>query len=72
MIRAVPRDNPVAIPEEEPIGATEELLLVHVPPEVASVKEVVKPRHKCGEPVIAPGELLTVTTDTTTQLVPDT
>ena len=45
----------------EPILATLVLLLLHVPPEVASLREVVKLPHTEKVPVIAAGNGFTVT-----------
>ncbi len=44
-------------PEEEPIVATAVLLLVHVPPVVASDNVVVDPAHKDVVPVIGESAL---------------
>jgi len=51
---------PVAVPEVEPIVAIDVLLLVHTPPVVASLKDVVRPTHKLGNPVIGAGRGFTV------------
>ena len=56
----VPAATPVAIPEEEPMVATEVLLLLQLPPP-ASVNEVVAPTHTFTIPVINGGPGLTVT-----------
>ena len=56
----VPAVTPVTTPEEL-IVATEVLLLVHVPPPVASPSEVVRPWHTVNAPVIAAGLGLIVT-----------
>ena len=55
-----PEVTPVTIPDVEPMVATPVLLLVHVPPEVASVNVVVKPTHTFVVPPIAAGFGLTV------------
>ena len=56
----VPAVIPVTIPEVEPIEAFA-LLIVQVPPDVGSPKEVVAPMQTVPEPVIVPGKGLTVT-----------
>jgi hypothetical protein len=38
------------------------VLLLHVPPDVAFASVVVAPTHICGVPVIAAGDIFTVTT----------
>jgi hypothetical protein len=48
----VPAEMPVVIPVAEPITATEGLLLLHVPPALASKKGVVAPTHTVPLPVI--------------------
>jgi hypothetical protein len=55
----VPAATPETMPEV-PTVATEVLLLLHVPPEVASLSELVKPGHVVADPVIAAGAGLTV------------
>jgi len=57
---AVPAATPVTIPVEDPIVLTAILLLAHVPPEVASVKEEVSPIHTALPPEIVTGIGLTV------------
>ena len=52
---------PVTIPEPDPTDATEELLLLHTPPETELLNVVVPLRHKDGEPDIIVGNALTVT-----------
>ena len=59
MIILVPPDTPVATPVEAPIAATVLLLLVHMPPVVASLKVDVLPWHIVVVPVIG-RTLLTV------------
>jgi hypothetical protein len=70
----VMRDVPVAIPEttpvEVPIDATVVLLLLHVPPGVPSVSDVLPPTHIARLPVIGAGSGLTVTTTQREQPVP--
>ena len=60
LIVEVPAATPVTMPEEEPMVATEVLLLVHVPPLVASVSVVVWPVHTLVVPAIAAGVGFTV------------
>jgi len=55
-----PEVTPVTVPDVAPIVATPVLLLVHVPPEVASVNVVVRPTHTFVVPPIAAGFGLTV------------
>ena len=56
-----PPDTPVTTPEEDPTVARAVLLLLQVPPEVASVNVVVKNGQTTAVPPIAAGEELTVT-----------
>ena len=56
----IPEVTPVTVPEVEPMVATPVLLLVQLPPEVASVNVVVKPTHTFVVPPIAAGFGLTV------------
>jgi hypothetical protein len=58
-IVAVPDATPVTMPVE-PTVATEVLLLLHVPPEVASLSAAVMPGQMVVVPVIDAGALLTV------------
>ena len=58
---AVPAATPVTTPDAVTV-ATPVLLLVHVPPAVASVSGVVNPTQTDNVPVIAGGKGLTVTT----------
>jgi hypothetical protein len=51
----VPTPTPVATPVDEPIVATEVLLLLHVPPGVPSVKVAVEPWHILYEPMMIDG-----------------
>ena len=60
-IFAVPVEEQLIIPLIEPIGATDPLLLDHVPPAVASLNVIVVPRHAVWAPVIAAGHGLIVT-----------
>jgi hypothetical protein len=57
---AVPADIPVTMPVAMPAAATDTLLLLHAPPEVALVKMVVEPVHTVSIPAIAAGSGLTV------------
>ena len=61
MIVVVPANTPVTIPVEEPIVATVGVLLLHVPPVVASLNVVVEPSQTVNVPVIPAGDGLTVT-----------
>ena len=70
-IVAVPVPIPVTTPVPEPMVPTAVLLLVHVPPAVASLKVVVSPTHAVVVPVMA--EIgPTVTVLVTLQEGPDT
>ena len=57
----VPADTPVTTPVPEPTVALLVLLLLQVPPVVASVNAVVKPAHTLVVPVIEAGNGFTVT-----------
>ena len=61
VIVAVPRDTPVTIPLLIPTVATDVLLLVHVPPAVGSLIDMVAPTQTAVGPVIVPGSGFTVT-----------
>lgn len=64
---------PAATPDTTPelfIVATEVLLLLHVPPVVASLSEVVDPTQTLVVPSIAPGSGFTVTTVVLKHVVP--
>lgn len=50
-----PARIPESSPEDEPIEAMTVLLLVHVPPGVASVNVVVRPAQRVGAPVMGIG-----------------
>jgi hypothetical protein len=56
----VPAATPETIPDE-PTVATEAALLLHVPPDVASLKDMTEPAHTEDEPEMAAGTVLTVT-----------
>ena len=60
-IIAFPVLAPLIIPLAEPIGATDPLLLDHVPPTVTSLNVMDEPRHTVWEPIIAAGNGLIVT-----------
>lgn len=64
---------PVPLPVITPVltfaAAIDELLLLHVPPP-ASLSDVVRPRHRNVEPVIAPGDRFTVAILLTAQPTP--
>jgi hypothetical protein len=64
----VPADTPVTIPVEDPTVATEALLLLHVPPVVASLSDIVRPAPTVLPPLIAAGAGLMVTTRVEEQL----
>jgi hypothetical protein len=66
---AVPAETPAMSPVPLTV-ATPELLLLQVPPVVASATVVLLPAHTAAVPVIADGTGLTVTTLVTLQLVP--
>jgi hypothetical protein len=55
-------DPPVTIPDNEPTLAIAGLLLLQVPPPVASVNVVVSPEHTINTPDIGAGSASTVTT----------
>ena len=57
----VPAETPVTTPVPEPIVATAEVTLVHVPPEGYELNVVVAPVQTLSDPVIAEGAALTVT-----------
>jgi hypothetical protein len=57
----VPAATPVTTPDAEPMVATLVVPLVQVPPDVALVNVLVLPTHTDSEPLIAPGNALTVT-----------
>ena len=61
----VPDDTPYTIPEPVPTVATVVVLLLHEPPLVMLLSDVVPPTHRDGEPVIDAGSGLTVTTKVT-------
>jgi hypothetical protein len=58
----VPAATPHAVPAELPMVATDVLLLLHVPPAVASLRVVQVPAHMVVVPMIAAGNGLTVAT----------
>jgi hypothetical protein len=58
----VPAATPHAVPVELPMVATAVLLLLHVPPAVASLRVVQVPAHMVVVPMIAAGNGLTVAT----------
>jgi len=60
VITGLPPATPVTIPELEPTVASAVLLLVHVPPVVASLNVVVANGQRTIVPVIAAGSGLTV------------
>jgi hypothetical protein len=66
MIVVVPLETPVTMPVDEPIVATEVLVLLQVTPAVASVNVMVLPTHTAGGPEIG-AVALTVTVVETEQ-----
>src|ERR1700752_3196741 len=62
VMTVVPATNPVTIPVAEPTLPAVGLLLLHVPPVVASVRVVLPPTHTLAVPLITPGNAFTVTT----------
>ena len=56
----IPAAMPAASPEEEPMVTMDVLLLLHVPPVVASVNSVVSPTQIVSNPAIAGGRGVTV------------
>ena len=66
----VPADTPITRPVDEPIVATGVMLLLQVPPVVASLSKVVAPTHTLAVPVIAGGPEVTVTVVVDIQLPP--
>jgi hypothetical protein len=59
------------IPVVAPAVATVVILLVQVPPVVASVNVIVEPVHTAAVPNMGPGAEFTVTTAVLVQPVPD-
>ena len=68
MVVLVPTIRPVIFPD--PSIEALLLLLLHVPPELASLNDTVVPKHSELEPWIGNGLGLTVTTLETVQLAP--
>jgi hypothetical protein len=56
-----PNATPVTTPVEDPTVAIAVLLLLQVPPEIASLRAVVRPEHTTVLPVIAAGREFTDT-----------
>ncbi len=69
MIVAFPPATPVTIPEFRLTVALAVLLLLHVPPDTASVNDVVLPAHTVAVPLIVEGVPLIVATLVTKQPV---
>lgn len=67
LITELPASSAVTAPEEEPMMATDPLLLVHVPVPDALVSVVVVPEQSVREPPIAAGSATTVTVRVATQ-----
>jgi hypothetical protein len=61
VIIGLPGNNPVTTPVVPPTVASDELLLLQLPPGTASVSVVVVPIQITGEPDIGAGLALTVT-----------
>jgi hypothetical protein len=61
VIVATPVAMPVTTPVEEPTVATDELLLVQLPPATDSVSEILEPAQTVEGPDIAVGTGVTVT-----------
>ena len=61
MVLVTNTDPPVTRPLVELIVAVPVALLTHVPPAGISLNDVVKPAHTVSEPVMVPGNELTVT-----------
>ena len=59
----VPAVTPVTTPEPDPTVAMVISLLLHTPPEVASLNVVVRPGHTLVVPVIDGNALITDTVD---------
>ena len=57
---AVPAPTLLTIPLADPIVITEVLLLLHVPPDMPSLKLIVIPGHILTTPLTAAGDGLTV------------
>lgn len=66
VMTAVPLLTPVMIPEKKPAVAMPVALLLQVPPVVALLSVVVVPAHNTLVPVMAAGDVLTVTVATAT------
>jgi len=60
VIEDVPAAMPFTVPVDEPIVATPELLLLHVPPDVAELSVLLLPVQMPVVPVIEAGVLFTV------------
>lgn len=71
MIVAVPVVTPVIVPVVAPAVAVVVLLLVQLPPVVASLSVDVAPMHTTAVPVIAAGNGFTVTVAVFVQPVPN-
>lgn len=61
VIVAMPLATPLTMPVPAPTDAIEMLLLVHVPPPVASLSVIVAGKHSGALPVIPAGIEVTVT-----------
>jgi hypothetical protein len=64
----VPAIMPVRMPAEDPIVATNVLLLLQVPPVIPSVRLMVAPEHTVEGPIIAVGAGVTAIVVVVTQL----
>ena len=65
VILTVPAATPVTIPVDEPTVAVPVALLVHVPPNVASLRVIAFAVQRLLDPLIAEGTVLTVTSAVT-------
>jgi hypothetical protein len=70
VIMLVPAARPLTIPVSEPMVATDNALLLHVPPSEVLLNVPVAPAHTLREPPIADGNGLTVTVSVVEQPVP--
>jgi hypothetical protein len=71
VITDVPELTPLTIPLPDPMVATDVLLLLHVPPDVVLVNDIVLPAQTLPAPEIEPGEGITVIAVKAIQPVPN-
>ena len=64
----MPAKTPVTMPVKDPTVAISGLLLLHTPPAVGSVSNIVEPTHTVDGPEIIPGYGLTVIVLVATQV----